>query len=122
MTEEAQTRPPGSAIQDAEERSEARVPLHVEAEMRVLYPTPGPRQKVRVLNTSSKGVGVIARRKLDRGAIVQLQRGDLLQWGEVRHCTRVGAHQFQIGVRVQEEDRLSRIRESNQTQGNKAPS
>lgn len=90
--------------QGVDRRSEARVPEHSPARVKVLDPmvSLGPSFQGRVENTSSNGLKVRAPRSILQGSVVQVRFRDRIVLGKVKHCTPVG-NEFDIGIRLKED-------------------
>ncbi len=81
-------------------RAEPRFETKDEAILQELHPLSFERQKVKVLNVSRNGLGILAANPVFPGAIVQIRIGKSVELGEVRHCKNRGLDGFRVGLRL----------------------
>ena len=88
----------------APKRSEPRFSTEGEATMQELHPVSFDRHKVRVVNVSKSGVGILGPKAILPGTIVQLRMNGAVELGNVRYCSAVGDEGFRIGVKLEGDD------------------
>jgi len=72
--------------------------------MQELHPVSFDRHKVRVVNVSKSGVGILGPKAILPGTIVQLRMNGAVELGNVRYCSAVGDEGFRIGVKLEGDD------------------
>ena|SRR5579872_3140145 len=85
----------------AQKRSEPRFSTEGEATMQELHPVSFDRHKVKVVNVSKNGVGILGPKAILPGTIVQLRMNGAVELGNVRYCSAVGDEGFRIGVKLE---------------------
>jgi hypothetical protein len=70
------------------------------ARFRSFIPVSLDRRKIRVMNVSKNGLGLVTSTFVSPGTIVQLRVGNTLEVGEVRHCLARGG-EYYTGLRLQ---------------------
>ena len=94
---QATTRPKSNAPQ---KRSEPRFSTESEAILQELHPLSLERQKVRIVNVSKNGLGIVSQKSIFPGTIVQLRIKGKVELGNVRYSVALGDGGFQIGLRM----------------------
>lgn len=94
----------GLASNAAQKRSEPRFSTEGEATVQELHPISFDRHKVKVVNVSKNGVGILGPKAILPGTIVQLRMNGAIELGNVRYCSAVGDEGFRIGVKLEGED------------------
>ena len=74
-------------IDEKRERSEPRFSTGSEAMMQELSPLSLDRQKVKIVDISKNGLGILARKSVLPGTIVQVRINTAVELAEVRHCS-----------------------------------
>jgi hypothetical protein len=93
--------PTGKAkSREAYERSELRFTTGDEAVFQELHPLSMDRHRVKVVDVSKNGLGILAPKSVLPGSIVQVRIKATVELGEVRHCTGLGNKGFRIGLRL----------------------
>lgn len=82
-----------------QKRSEPRFDTSGEGTLQELHPLSLDRHKVRILNVSKNGLGLVSPKALLPGTIVQLRIKDIVELGNVRYCSASGEG-FRIGLRL----------------------
>jgi anti-sigma factor RsiW len=82
------------------ERSELRFDTEGEATLQELHPLSLDRQKVKIVNVSKHGLGILSPKAIVPGTIVQLRIKDTVELGNVRYCAVFADKGFQIGLRT----------------------
>ena len=82
------------------ERSEPRFDTQGEAMLQEIHPLSLDRQKVKIMNVSKNGLGILSPKAIVPGTIVQLRIKDTVELGNVRYCAVFGDKGFQIGLRT----------------------
>jgi hypothetical protein len=93
----ATTRPKSNVTQ---KRSEPRFIAESEAVLQELHPLSLERQKVKIVNVSKNGLGILSPKSIFPGTIVQLRIKGEVELGNVRYSVALGDIGFQIGVRL----------------------
>jgi hypothetical protein len=83
-----------------QQRLEPRFETRDEAILQQLSPLSFERQRVKLINVSRNGIGLLAANPLFPGVIVQLRIGKSVELGEVRHCAGRGIEGYRIGLRL----------------------
>ena len=83
-----------------QKRTEPRFVTGDDAILQELNPLSLERQKVRILDVSKHGLGVLIPKSLFRGTIVQIRIRENVELGEVRHCRAWGGDGYRIGLRL----------------------
>jgi len=81
-------------------RSEARFVTGDNALLQELNPLSLDRHKIRILDVSKHGIGVLIQRAIFPGTIVQIRIKDTIQVGEVRYCLPAGTEGYRVGLRL----------------------
>jgi hypothetical protein len=81
------------------ERSEPRFSSGSEAVAQNLSPLSLDRQKVRIVDVSKNGLGILASTAALPGTIMQVRLSAAVELGEVRYCSACGDSQYRIGLR-----------------------
>jgi hypothetical protein len=81
-----------------EERSEPRFLVGDAAVLREIQPLSRERLKVKVVDVSKNGLGIVTRKSIVPGTIVQVRLGPTIQLGEVRYCEPRRDEGFRIGL------------------------
>jgi predicted anti-sigma-YlaC factor YlaD len=84
-------------------RSEPRFSSESEATLQELHPLSLERHKVKIVNVSKNGLGVVSQKPIFPGTIVQLRNKDKIELGNVRYSVALGDGGFQIGLRLRGE-------------------
>ena len=84
----------------AEKRSEPRFDTAGEGNIQELHPLSLDRQKIRIVNMSKNGLGIVVPKAILPGTIVQLRIRDTVELGNVRYCRVLEGKGFQVGVRL----------------------
>jgi len=87
--------------QEKDERSEPRFSTGDDAIFQALNPLSLDRQKVKILDISKNGLGILAPKLAFPGTIAQIRIGNFVELGEVRHCSACGVSGYRIGLRLQ---------------------
>ena len=80
------------------ERSEPRFVTGDDATLQELNPLSLDRQKVRILDVSRHGIGILTRKSIFPGTIVRIRIRNTIQVGEVRYCLKAGDEGYRIGL------------------------
>jgi len=83
-----------------QKRSEPRFATEGEGTLQEIHPISFDRHKVRVVNVSKNGIGILSSKAILPGTIVQLRINDILTLGNVRHCSALKGAEFLIGLRL----------------------
>ncbi len=81
-------------------RVEPRFETGDAATLRELSPLSLTREKVTIVDVSKSGMGIVSRRPLLPGSIVQLRVKDSFELAEVRYCIEWSNNQYRIGLRL----------------------
>ena len=81
------------------ERSEPRFSLGSEAIVQNLSPLSLDRQKVKILDISKNGLGILASKAALPGVIMQVRINNAVELAEVRHCSESDDKRYRIGLR-----------------------
>ena len=92
------------ASHPAPKRSEPRFSTEGDATVQELHPISFDRHKVKVLDVSKNGVGVLGPKAILPGTIVQLRMNGAIELGNIRYCSAVGDEGFRIGVKLEGDD------------------
>jgi len=65
-----------------------------------LHPLSLDRCKVRIVNVSKHGLGILSSQAIVPGTIVQLRINDIVELGNVRHRSTLDNDGFRIGLRL----------------------
>ena len=87
----------------AQERSEPRFDTAGEGTVQELHPLSLDRQKIRIVNMSKNGLGIVVPKAILPGTIVQLRIKDRVELGNVRYCSALGDDGFRVGLRLHDE-------------------
>jgi hypothetical protein len=89
----------GTRETGTQRRAEPRFSTDREATVQELHPLSTERHKVRIVNVSKSGIGILSPKAILPGTIVQLRIKETVELGNVRYCTASG-DAFQIGLRL----------------------
>ena len=81
-------------------RSEPRFNIGDKLIYQELSPFSVDLQKVSIMDISKNGVGVLASHPLLSGTIVQIKLMNIVEIGQVRHCSAFGDKGYRIGLRL----------------------
>jgi len=81
-------------------RSEPRFSSGDDAVLQELNPLSLDRHRVKIVDISKNGVGILAPKSLRPGTIVQIRIKSSIELGEVRHCSAAGHQGYRIGLRL----------------------
>jgi hypothetical protein len=84
----------------AQGRSEPRFITESEAILQELHPLSLERQKIKIVNGSKNGLGILSPKSIFPGTIVQLRINGEVELGDVRYTVVLGHRGFQIGLRL----------------------
>jgi hypothetical protein len=82
------------------ERSEPRFCTGDDALFQELNPLSMHRQNVKIVDVSKNGLGILARKSVSPGTIVQVRIQNNIEIGEVRYCLAFGDQVYRIGLRL----------------------
>jgi hypothetical protein len=86
--------------EDTHERSEPRFITGDNAVFQELSPLSVDRQKVKIVDVSRSGLGIVAPKAVLPGTIAQIRIKSSVEIGEVRFCSAFKAGGFRIGLRL----------------------
>lgn len=86
--------------QEKHQRSEPRFRAGDDAFIQELSPLSLDRQKVRIVDVSKNGLGILAPKAVLPGTIVQVRIKNTVELGEVRHCKESRDNEYRIGLRL----------------------
>jgi len=81
------------------ERSEPRFSAGSEAIVQSLSPLSLDRQKVKIVDISKNGLGILAEKSESPGTIMQVRINTAVELGEVRYCSAGNDNEYRIGLR-----------------------
>ena len=81
------------------ERSEPRFNAGSEAMVQSLSPLSLDRQKVKIVDISKNGLGILASNAASPGTIMQVRINTAIELGEVRYCSAGDGNGYRIGLR-----------------------
>lgn len=84
---------------ETRERAEPRFTTGSEAIVQELSPLSFDRQKVKIVDISKNGLGILAPKAVLPGTIVQVRINTAIELGEVRHCSACSDDGYRIGLR-----------------------
>lgn len=84
----------------ATRRCEPRFSAEGDATVQELHPLSLDRHKVKVVNVSMNGLGILGPKAILPGTIVQLRIKDTVELGNVRYCSALEDGTFRIGLRL----------------------
>ena len=87
-----------------QKRSEPRFNTDGEGTLQELHPLSLDRHKVKIVNVSKNGLGILSQKAILPGTIVQLRIKDIVELGNVRYCSALDDGGFRIGLRLNGED------------------
>jgi anti-sigma factor RsiW len=90
----------GPKSNTAQKRSEPRFSTQGEGTLQELHPLSLDRHKVRIVNVSKNGLGILSPQAILPGTIVQLRMNDIVELGNVRYCSALDDAGFAIGLRL----------------------
>src|SRR6266478_2902826 len=82
------------------ERSEPRFVTGDDASFQELSPLSLDRQKVKIVDISKNGIGILAPKAVMPGTIVQVRIKSNVELGETRYCSAQGDKGYRIGLRL----------------------
>jgi hypothetical protein len=82
------------------ERCEPRFSTGDDAIFQELHPLSLDRQRVKIVDVSKNGLGILTPKSILAGTIVQVRIGGTVELGEVRHCSAWGDKGYRIGLRL----------------------
>jgi predicted anti-sigma-YlaC factor YlaD len=82
----------------AQKRAEPRSSTESEAILQELHPLSLERQKIKIVNVSKNGLGIVSQKPICPGTIVQLRIKGEVELGNVRYSVALGDKRFQIGL------------------------
>jgi hypothetical protein len=88
----------------SQKRSEPEFDTTGEGTVQELHPLSLDRQKIKIVNMSKNGLGIVVPKAILPGTIVQLRLKDRVELGSVRYCSSIGDDGFQVGLRLHDED------------------
>lgn len=88
-------------------RLEHRFPADAPVEVTIVYPVTPGRIKGTMVDLSKSGLRLRMETSLPKGSRVQVKLGDVVVFGEVRHCRETDEAWFEAGVHI--EDMVSRV-------------
>jgi len=91
---------PGSKVDTTQKRSEPRFDTEGEGTLQELHPLSLDRHRVRIVNVSKNGLGLVSLKAILPGTIVQLRIKDVVELGNVRYCSELDNGGFRIGLRL----------------------
>ena len=83
-----------------EKRSEPRFTSEGQGTLQEIHPLSLERHKVKVVNASKNGFGIVSAKAILPGTIVQLRIKDNVELGNVRYCSALDDGGFRIGLRL----------------------
>ena len=81
-------------------RSEPRFSAGDEAVLQELHPLCVDRWKVKIVDVSRNGLGLVAPKAIMPGTLVRVRIKDSVELGEVRHCQERAPNEYRIGLRL----------------------
>jgi len=87
----------------SQKRSEPRFDTAGEGTVQELHPLSLDRQKIKIVNMSKNGLGIVVPRAILPGTIVQLRIKGTVELGNVRYCSTLGDDGFRVGLRLHDE-------------------
>ena len=87
----------------ATRRCEPRFSAEGEATVQELHPLSLDRHKVKIVNVSRNGLGIVGPKAILPGTIVQLRISDTIELANVRYCSALEGGAFRIGLRLHDE-------------------
>lgn len=90
----------------ANRRSEPRFPANAPVEVSITYPVAQGHLAGTVIDISKSGLRLRMDTSLPKSSRVQVKLGEVMVFGEVRHCREVEDGVFEAGIRI--EDMLTR--------------
>jgi len=90
----------GTKSDATQKRSEPRFSADGEGTLQELHPLSLDRHKVKIVDVSKNGLGIISPSAMLPGTIVQLRIGDTVELGNVRYCSALDDDGFRIGLRL----------------------
>jgi hypothetical protein len=88
----------------AQKRFEPRFDTAGEGTVQELHPLSLDRQKIKIVNMSKNGLGILVSKAILPGTMVQLRIKDRFELGNVRYCSAKGVDGFQVGLRLYDEN------------------
>ena len=90
----------GTKSDAAQKRCEPRFNTDGEGTIQELHPLSLDRHRVKIVNVSKNGLGLVSPKAMLPGTIVQLRIGDTVVLGNVRYCSAPDDDNFRIGLRL----------------------
>ena len=89
----------GPHTDTTQKRSEPRFDTDGEGTLQEIHPLLMERRKVRIVNVSKNGLGLVSPKAILPGTIVQLRIKDIVELANVRYCS-ASAEGFRVGLRL----------------------
>ena len=86
------------------QRSEPRFSAGDHALIQELHPLSLDRWKVKIVDVSRNGLGLLAPKAIMPGTLVRVRIKDTDELGEVRHCQESAPNEYRIGLRLNSHD------------------
>jgi hypothetical protein len=90
----------GTKSEGRQRRVEPRFSTVDETTLQALHPLSAERHRVKIVNVSKDGLGILSAKSVLPGTIVQLRIGSAVELGNVRYCLALEDGGFRIGVRL----------------------
>jgi hypothetical protein len=90
----------GSKTEETQKRGEPRFKTDGEATLQELHPLSTERHKVKIVNISKSGLGILSPIAIFPGTIVQLRINKTVEIGNVRYCSASRDDAFLIGLQL----------------------
>ena len=90
----------GTKAEAAHKRSEPRFTAEGDAMLQEFQPLSLDRQKIKIVNVSKNGFGILSPKAILPGTIVQLRINGTVELGSVRYCSVLEDKRFRIGLRL----------------------
>jgi hypothetical protein len=90
----------GAKSETTQKRFEPRFTTSGEGTLQELHPLSLDRHKVKIVNVSKNGLGILSRKAILPGTIVQLRIKDSVELGNVRYCSVLNNGDFRIGLKL----------------------
>jgi hypothetical protein len=94
-------RPTGETkVKENYERSQPRFSVGDDAVFQEINPLSVDRHKIKIVDVSRDGLGILSPKSVFAGTIVQVRIKSTIELGEVRHCSTLGGRGYRIGLRL----------------------
>jgi anti-sigma factor RsiW len=90
---------PGTTSEAAQKRAEPRFRTEGEGTLQELHPLSMARQKIKIVNVSKNGLGILSPKAIYPGTIVQLRIKDTVELANVRYCF-ASVDGFRVGLQL----------------------